>query len=252
MNPGTMRLPATAQQMVDVTSPVEKNHITPTALAPQLEDPPRAATARAALTVAATTLVVATAVAGAAAAGAHHTTLAEELVAAVIAEAEATRTTTSSATHVAAVMPATELKRFVAKKASEANDSDGFPSFSARLRDLLLPEKFKLIRITKYDAKQDLVQWLRCYALSIENTGGNNDMKCLFFPFCLDQDPLTWLESLDKNSIDEWDQLRPSSPATSQVPWGARVLAWTWRWSSRNKGRRYASTCGASSTSVRS
>jgi hypothetical protein len=89
------------------------------------------------------------------------------------------------------------------KKATEASDSDGFPTYSARLRNLLLPEKFKPLRITKYDAKQDPVQWLRCYALSIENTGGNNDTKCLYFPFCLDQAPLTWLESLDKNSIDE-------------------------------------------------
>jgi hypothetical protein len=56
--------------------------------------------------------------------------------------------------------------------------------------------------------KQDPVQWLRCYALSIENPGGNNDTKCLYFPFCLDQAPLTWLESLEKNSIDEWDQLK--------------------------------------------
>jgi hypothetical protein len=36
--------------------------------------------------------------------------------------------------------------------------------------------------------------------------GGNNDTKCLYFPFCLDQAPLTWLESLDKHSIDKWDQ----------------------------------------------
>jgi hypothetical protein len=56
--------------------------------------------------------------------------------------------------------------------------------------------------------KQDPVQWLRCYTLSIENAGGNNDTKCLYFPFCLDQAPLTWLESLDKNSIDKWDQLK--------------------------------------------
>jgi hypothetical protein len=60
--------------------------------------------------------------------------------------------------------------------------------------------------ITKYDAKQDPVQWLRCYALSIENAGGNNDTKCLYFPFCLDQAPLTWLESLEKYSIGKWDQ----------------------------------------------
>jgi hypothetical protein len=51
-------------------------------------------------------------------------------------------------------------------------------------------------------------KWLRCYALSIENAGGNSDTKCLYFPFCLDQSPLTWLESLDKHSIDKWDQLK--------------------------------------------
>jgi hypothetical protein len=62
--------------------------------------------------------------------------------------------------------------------------------------------------ITKYDAKQDPIQWLKCYALSIENAGGNNDTKCLYFPFCLYQVPLTWLESLDKHSIDKWDQLK--------------------------------------------
>jgi hypothetical protein len=65
-----------------------------------------------------------------------------------------------------------ELQR---KKASTSGDNDGFPAFSARLRNLLLPEKFKPLGITKYDAKQDPIQWLRCYALSIENAGGNND-----------------------------------------------------------------------------
>jgi hypothetical protein len=42
--------------------------------------------------------------------------LAEELVAVAIAGAEATRTTTSPATHMAATMPATGLRRFVAKR----------------------------------------------------------------------------------------------------------------------------------------
>jgi hypothetical protein len=41
------------------------------------------------------------------------------------------------------------------KKASTSGDNDGFPAFSARLRNLLLPEKFKPLGITKYDAKQD-------------------------------------------------------------------------------------------------
>jgi hypothetical protein len=98
-----------------------------------------------------------------------------------------------------------ELRR---KKSSTSGDNDGFPAFSARLRNLLLPEKFKPLGITKYDATQDPVQWLRCYALSIENAGGNNDTKCLYFPFCQDQAPLTWLESLEKYSINKWDQLK--------------------------------------------
>jgi hypothetical protein len=52
----------------------------------------------------------------AAAARAHHTTLAKELVVVAIAEAEATRTATPPTTHVVAMMPATKLKRFVAKR----------------------------------------------------------------------------------------------------------------------------------------
>jgi hypothetical protein len=47
-----------------------------------------------------------------------------------------------------------ELRR---KKASTAGDNDGFPAFSTRLRNLLLPEKFKPPGITKYNAKQDPV-----------------------------------------------------------------------------------------------
>jgi hypothetical protein len=101
-------------------------------------------------------------------AGAHPTVLAEEPVAAAIAEAEATRTATTPATQVVATMPAIGLRRSVAKKATEASDSDGFPTYSARLHDLLRPKKFKPLEISKYDAKQDPVQWLRCYALSIE------------------------------------------------------------------------------------
>jgi hypothetical protein len=45
-----------------------------------------------------------------------------------------------------------ELRR---KKASTSSDNDGFPAFSTRLRNLLLPEKFKPLGITKYDTKQD-------------------------------------------------------------------------------------------------
>jgi hypothetical protein len=127
-------------------------------------------------------------------------------------------------------MPAVELKKFDAKKSSTAGDNDDFPTFSARLRNLLLLEKFKPLGITKYEAKQDPVQWLRCYALSIENAGGNSDTKCLYFPFCLDQALLTWFESLEKYSMTSGTSSRNSSPATLWALWVARVLAWTWQW----------------------
>jgi hypothetical protein len=45
-----------------------------------------------------------------------------------------------------------ELRR---KKSATAGDNDGLPTFSPRLRNLLLPDKFKPLGITKYDAKQD-------------------------------------------------------------------------------------------------
>jgi hypothetical protein len=98
-----------------------------------------------------------------------------------------------------------EIRR---KKSSMAGENDDFPTFSARLCNLVLPEKFRPLGITKYDAKQHPVQWLGCYVLSIENASGNNDTKCLYFPFCLDQAPLTWLGSLENYSIDKWNQLK--------------------------------------------
>jgi hypothetical protein len=105
-----------------------------------------------------------------------------ELGAVATATAKVTRTATSPAPHVAASTPARKSKNYSARRLPRQ-----VPAFSVRLRNLLLPEKFKPLGITKYDAKQDPVQWLRCYALSIENVGGNNDTKCLYFPFCLDQ-----------------------------------------------------------------
>jgi hypothetical protein len=98
MNLDTMKLAATVQHTVDATAPAEKNHTTPTTLGPQLEDPPKAATALAAPAVAVAALVAAMAAAGAVTAGAHHTVLVEELAVAATAEAEAMRIATSPAT----------------------------------------------------------------------------------------------------------------------------------------------------------
>jgi hypothetical protein len=131
-----------------------------------------------------------------------------------------------------------EIRR---KKSSTAGENDGFPAFSARLRNLLLPEKLKPLGITKYGAKQDPVQWLICYALSIENAGGNNDTKCLYFPFCLDQAPLTWLESLEKYSIDKCDQLKEqftSKNVSKEQRSGQERLEGATLWSTRSRSNK--------------
>jgi hypothetical protein len=191
MNPDTMKLPAVVQQTVDATVPAKNNHRTPTALGPQLEDPPRAATAWAAPVVAAGALVAVMTAAEAASAVPNHMALAEELAAATIAKAKAILNSHATGNSRGGYDARHRIEEIRHKKAFTANDSDSFPAYSTRLRDLLLPEKFKPVGITNYDAKQDPVQCLRCYALTIENAGGNNDTKCLYFTFCLDQALLT-------------------------------------------------------------
>jgi hypothetical protein len=167
------------------------------------------ATAPQLLAVIARSFLIATPAAAAATTEAPTTGLTGRPVAEAIAAAEATRTATPPEPDRAVSTPARRLKNYGARRPPrQVATTTSLPSFSARLRNLLLAEKFKPLGITKYDAKQDPVQWLRCYALSIENAGGNNDTKCLYFPFCLDQAPLTWLESLEKYSIDKWDQLK--------------------------------------------
>jgi hypothetical protein len=86
--------------------------------------------------------------------------------------------------------------------------SDRFPAFSARFSSYKYPEGFKLISITKYDGKQTPQQWLRCYSTAIEVAGGSNITKVVYFPMALDPAPLTWLESLNNNSIDSWERLK--------------------------------------------
>lgn len=95
-----------------------------------------------------------------------------------------------------------------AQEEEEAANADGFPVFYRRLRGFMLHAKFKPVGISKYDGKQDPKQWLRCYSLAIETARCDDDTKVLYFPICLEQAPLTWLENLDKRSIDTWDDLK--------------------------------------------
>jgi hypothetical protein len=69
--------------------------------------------------------------------------------------------------------------------------SDRFPVFITRFSSYKYPEGFKSIGITKYDGKQALQQWLRCYCTTIEVTGGSNITKVVYFLMALDLAPLT-------------------------------------------------------------
>jgi hypothetical protein len=89
--------------------------------------------------------------------------------------------------------------------------NDRFPAFSARFSSYKYPEGFKPIGIAKYDkydGKQAPQQWLRCYSTAIEVVGGSNITKVVYFPMALDPAPLSWLESLNNNSIDSWERLK--------------------------------------------
>jgi hypothetical protein len=97
-------------------------------------------------------VITAVVVAVEAAAEVHLTAPAEERVAEATAEAEPCEQphTGSARCGYDAHHRIDEIRR---KKATEASDSDGFPAYSSRLRDLLLPEKSEPLGITKYDTK---------------------------------------------------------------------------------------------------
>jgi hypothetical protein len=102
--------PQVAVQLTTDAIVLEENyHRTPTALGHQLVDLLRVATAPAALAAVAPWWLMVMPAGEVVAAGAPHTELAGEPVAEVIAEAEATQTTTSLVSHAVATTPAAEL-----------------------------------------------------------------------------------------------------------------------------------------------
>jgi hypothetical protein len=127
----------------------------------------------------------------------------------VAAAIETTRTATPPEPHRVAMTPARRSRSYgtrrLLRRATTTASSPSLRDFvtSSSQRNSSLWES-----LSTTQSRIPSSATLRFYALSIENAGGNNDTKCLYFPFCLDQAPLTWLESLDKHSIDKWDQLK--------------------------------------------
>jgi hypothetical protein len=67
-----------------------------------------------------------------------------------------------------------------------ADDSDRFPAFTSNVTDHLYPKDFKPVGIPKYDSKQDPRQWICCYSVAIEVSGGSNSTKALYFLIALE------------------------------------------------------------------
>jgi hypothetical protein len=120
-----------------------------------------------------------------------------------------------------------ELRR---KKSATVGDNDGFPSFSPRLRNLLLPDKFKPVGITKYDGKQDP------FSGSGATPSPSRTLVATTTPSA-STSPSVWTRPRSHGSSHSRStrstsgtSSRSSSPATSRALWAARVLAWTWLW----------------------
>jgi hypothetical protein len=222
-----MKLLVAVQRMVDITAPEENNHRIPTVSGHQLEDLLRAVTVTVAPAEGAAPLVTATLAVEAAAAGAPHTGLVGEPVAGAIAEAEATQTATSPASHAAATMLAAELKKYdigsplrqATAMVSPPSPLDFATSFSQRNSNLCgspsttrsktqsngsdatpYPSKM-LVATTTQSAFTSLSAWTKHHS-----PGSSRSIR-------------TRSTSVTSSRL--------SSPATSRVPWDAWVLAWT-------------------------
>jgi hypothetical protein len=201
----------TKQQVAVQTSAVTVLELSyqpiPTVLAQRLVVPLKVATAPQLLAAIARSSLIATLAVEAATAEAPTMEPTGGPVAGAIAAAEATRTATPLEPHWAATTPARRLRSYGARRLPrQATTTTSLPS----PRDSVTSpsQRNSSIWESPSTTRSKTLCSLRYYALSIENAGGNNDTKCLYFPFCLDQAPLTWLESLEKYSIDKWDQLK--------------------------------------------
>ena len=88
------------------------------------------------------------------------------------------------------------------------DNSDRFQALSRIFNNIEYPKDFKPTNIQKYDGKQDPTQWLRLYSTAVSVAGGDTNTKVLYFLMALEPAPLTWLESLARESIHSRDDLK--------------------------------------------
>jgi len=94
------------------------------------------------------------------------------------------------------------------RRAHLADNSDRFPVLSSIFDNIEYPKDFKPTNIQKYDGKQDPDQWLCLYSTALSVAEGDTNTKVLYFLMVLEPAPLTWLESLARESIHSWEDLK--------------------------------------------
>jgi len=100
------------------------------------------------------------------------------------------------------------------RRSQLADNSDRFQALSRVFDNAEYPKDFKPTNIQKYDGKQDPAQWLRLYSIVVSVAGGDTNTKVRYFLMALEPAPLMWLESLARESINSWEDLRRHSSTT--------------------------------------
>ena len=94
------------------------------------------------------------------------------------------------------------------RRSQLADNSDRFQALGRIFDNAEYPKDFKPTNIQKYDGKQDPAQWLCLYSTAVSVAGGDTNTKVLYLSMSLEPALLTWLESLARESIHSWDDLK--------------------------------------------
>jgi hypothetical protein len=71
------------------------------------------------------------------------------------------------------------------------------------------PLKFKAPReIEKYDPKQDPAMWINTYLMAMGIAGHTELLATHYLPLLVDDSTRQWLNTLPKDNIDSWDEMR--------------------------------------------
>ena len=93
----------------------------------------------------------------------------------------------------------------------------GCRAFTAELRSVAWPGKFKPDLPPRYDGTADPAEFLQLYELGIEAANGDEKVMANWFPMALKDGARTWLLNLAPGTISSWDDMRTHFIANFQA-----------------------------------